>query len=186
MTRVPLCIVGYRSLVALNTFVSCTSFILAAAWFASEAYNDHCEGHPKHHTLVYSYSKLSLWTRTRTHQEQSRPSNPCRFTMWLRYAASQQQTALLAETVPNHKRFVKNRNCKRSISEIKEKAPTRAITFTHVQMQMTQFARQGPHTVHSSLKATHGFVACNWESNSVEQSPFCKNASRVSGQVSRF
>jgi hypothetical protein len=28
MTHVPLCIVGYRSLVALNTFVSCTSYWL--------------------------------------------------------------------------------------------------------------------------------------------------------------
>jgi hypothetical protein len=27
---------------------------------------------------------------------------------------------------------------------------------------MTQFARQGPRTVQNSLKATNGFVACNW------------------------
>jgi hypothetical protein len=51
MTHVLLSNVGYRSMMALNTFVSCTSFILVAVWFASGAYNDHCEGHPKCHTM---------------------------------------------------------------------------------------------------------------------------------------
>jgi hypothetical protein len=72
----------------IYTFVSCTSFILVAVWFASGAYNGHCEGQPTCQTLEYSCSSLRL--RTRTHQEQYRPSDPCRFTMWQRYAVSYQ------------------------------------------------------------------------------------------------